>query len=386
MKKWLTRSAWACLLIVCAVLVIQAFVCDVYRVDSGSMEPVLHGPDGKQPGESVLVFYGAQELRRFELAVLRRPGEDAPIVKRIVALPGESVLISGGDLLIDGKRLACDVPRAAPITVFDSAVHALDAAFPELARGARDVGGAWRVEAPAGGELFSGFAPRMTDGFWNASNEWVDGSELVNDLGVQLAFRLLAPGATLTVELTEDGDRFQARIAPRTTVGVRVDVLRSQPDGSWTSLGAVEEHTPGDRWHTLSFANLDNTLLAGLGRGTSVFASYPANAPLLDAPDPNLRHRLPRVALRITGAIEFRALRVERDRCWLRRGTQAVDVPLQLGPDEVFVLGDNSSQSFDSREYGPVKVSDLLGRPGSVLWPRAAIRRLDGPRPWTETR
>jgi len=51
--------------------------------------------------------------------------------------------------------------------------------------------------------------------------------------------------------------------------------------------------------------------------------------------------------------------------------------PQRLGPDEYFVLGDNSYPSRDSREWGPVSGRQLRGRVAFVLWPpgrRAWVR------------
>jgi signal peptidase I len=38
------------------------------------------------------------------------------------------------------------------------------------------------------------------------------------------------------------------------------------------------------------------------------------------------------------------------------------DSTITLGADEYFVLGDNQGQSFDSRNFGPVKASDIVGK------------------------
>ena len=33
-----------------------------------------------------------------------------------------------------------------------------------------------------------------------------------------------------------------------------------------------------------------------------------------------------------------------------------------LGPDELYVMGDNRDESLDSRSFGPIHYSDLIGR------------------------
>lgn len=50
--------------------------------------------------------------------------------------------------------------------------------------------------------------------------------------------------------------------------------------------------------------------------------------------------------------------------------------PVELGPDQLFVLGDNREASADSRSFGPVNASEVVGRAELVLWPLADIGRL----------
>jgi signal peptidase I len=50
-----------------------------------------------------------------------------------------------------------------------------------------------------------------------------------------------------------------------------------------------------------------------------------------------------------------------------------------LGKDEYFLLGDNRDASYDSRRFGPINVSSLVGRAWLRGWPISRIGALDSP-------
>ena len=61
-------------------------------------------------GDRLLVdrtAFALRDPRRWEVVVFRSPVDESELcVKRIVGLPGETVALAGGDVLINGERIA----------------------------------------------------------------------------------------------------------------------------------------------------------------------------------------------------------------------------------------------------------------------------------------
>ena len=60
-------------------------------------------------------------------------------------------------------------------------------------------------------------------------------------------------------------------------------------------------------------------------------------------------------------------------------GQKADDIPTEpfaavhLGPKQYFVMGDNRSVSYDSRDFGPVPRAAIFARAVMILWPLSRI-------------
>ncbi len=92
------------ILLVAAIAVgVVAFIAQPFRVQGASMTPNFFS------GDYVLVdkvSYYFRSLNRGEVIVFENPeNESEYFIKRVVGLPGEGIIISGGEVYINGKLL-----------------------------------------------------------------------------------------------------------------------------------------------------------------------------------------------------------------------------------------------------------------------------------------
>jgi signal peptidase I len=381
-RRLAARLAWTLVALLVVLGLLRTFVLGLYRVDSTSMAPYLHGdPDD---GEWVLVLYRSRpQLERFDPVVILRAGERDPVVKRVAGLGGETVQVSGGDLLVDGRRLPPAAPRPRPVAVYDQRFEPLDQAFQLTGPWERDAD-AWRMSARAPQPALDASAAwgrKLLDERLDADGRRQGGRVEAGDAVLELEVRLEPSGGRLGLRLSEEGDRFEATLEPAAGGATRATLWRRSGRATPEPLAHVDlEVTPG-AWHHLRFSNVDNRLALELdGRSTGLVHAYEANTPLGGVPDPGYRHLMPRVAFWASGLeAGVRGVRVLRDVGYTERGEYGVRRPLTLGPDELYVLGDNSSESVDSREQGPVRLEEVVGIPLAVVWPPRAWRPLRGP-------
>jgi signal peptidase I len=131
-KTW--RAWWPTLLLVVGLLAFRSAVADWYDVPTGSMQPTIY------EGDRILVNKLAYGLRlpftdvqlarwddpdRGEIVVLPSPRDGTRLVKRVVAVGGDTVAMQGGVLVINGEP-ARYTPAAEPrwpLPEADDAAH-----------------------------------------------------------------------------------------------------------------------------------------------------------------------------------------------------------------------------------------------------------------------
>lgn len=377
------RAAWTVAVALLAILVLKTFVCDVKHVESSSMEPTIFG--SPTDGESVLVLYGSFAPERFDCVVIQREGETIPIVKRVGGLPTESVQVAGGDLLIDGKRLPPDAPRPPPVLVFDgSRASAAGAFVPAAGKESswKERADRWSLDARdvqhgSGDGLQSMHRP-LSDGYLAPDGTLVRGEHDANDAVVECEVLFGEPHGRALFELNEQGDTFRFSVEPTSSGRAIARIARQSGASPEEGLASEEFSLAIGTWTKFRCSNVDNELAFEIaGAEAPLCCSYAENR--FDEGDRLQEGRSigPRVRFGGEGGLfEFRSLRVLRDLYYTPRGTHGVTEPADLGPDEYFLLGDNSASSRDSREWGPVHGSRILGRPVWVVWPPSRIRRL----------
>jgi signal peptidase I len=104
-------AGWAISLVLAVLLAfgIRTFVFQAFSIPSTSMAPALN------VGDRILVlkaFFDWHQLREGDIVVFTHPPRDhcrgpagTDLVKRVIALPGQTVYSAGGILYVDGRRL-----------------------------------------------------------------------------------------------------------------------------------------------------------------------------------------------------------------------------------------------------------------------------------------
>lgn len=362
-------------------------------------------------GDRLLVqkfLFDLRPPRRWESVVFQNPADPAQAyVKRVVGLPGESVLIRGGDIVINDQivRKSLEQQRSLRLLVYDNDFPPDDhARYPRwrFRRGGPRFAGplsTWRLERE-GSRLVRDPHP---DESWRV--DWAEYRHWEADRGDYGPIYDFNPynGLELRGENRVEDLMFEARVLVNPEVESLVARIGAGPDQFHVTLpvdrkGPIEVRRNGQVlpvWETgvllpsstpaapqpvhLEVSLVDQCLLVALN-GQLAIEPYEFEAGLARPSDSGASP----VALGVLGpgGAEFDGFRLWRDIYYTDALARAprrpfgVGEPYQLGEGEYFVLGDNSPVSNDSRFWpdSPVVHRNLLlGKPFLVHLPSQAV-------------
>lgn len=102
-RAWLIAAAVAAVIVVAALVALPALLrlgATPVRIEGVAMSPALND------GDRALFRRPQGRLERGDIVIFRLPRDTSlSYVKRVVALPGETIEIRGGRVLIDGRAL-----------------------------------------------------------------------------------------------------------------------------------------------------------------------------------------------------------------------------------------------------------------------------------------
>lgn len=326
------------------------------------------------------VLGGPLRPRRWDVVVFRDPADPAQnYIKRVIGLPGESIEIVDGDVYItdpeSGLTRIARKTRAAQsalwFVVFDQSYLPLrpdqsDQQARWIAEPAASRAGlGWYgldsriihyggLDGPSRAIRFEGAeSPRYLQDVYAYNNggsaNWVGDVRLVGEL------TLRAGDGRLRLEIIRDGRLFAVRLDRDGSVA-----LSMGPDGageSETVLGLARVRRPRDgRPLVFEFGVVDRRAYFELDGRRILETADETLAPQLEALRTFRRTTPPTIRLIAASlSLELRGLRIDRDVHYTyRAGTTQrafAGSAFKLHDDEYFVLGDNSPQSHDSREW-----------------------------------
>ncbi|MBI1848915.1 MAG: signal peptidase I [Planctomycetes bacterium] len=333
---WIRENIEAVVVAVIIALLIRNFCVEAFKIPTGSMEPTLIGQQTN--GDRILVdkfIYQIRRPRRFEIVVFRYPlDRSRNFVKRLVGLPGEQIDIRDGDLYVNGSiaRKPADLqaemfanwrvwPRdeAGSLATWKSSFRRTGDGRVEESEDHRSL----RVEAQ--GECVL----RYQDTVAIASRHQLlpIGDRMIR---VTVQPETLTGSAVLFLE--EGGDSFRLEVSPKHWALTRNGVPIGGRSESLIRLG----HRT-----TLALANPDDAVVVTADGDVTARVEY---SPLDRDEDPGHQSIGFGAA---SGVATFCDVAIFRDLYYTPEGETSVHVP----DDALFVLGDNSPQSKDSRHW-----------------------------------
>ncbi len=313
--------------------------------------------------------------KRWDVIVFVDPGNPQQnYIKRLVGLPGETVEILDGDVYVarNGQRLHIVPKPPAVQQVLWQTIWSQDHLPPDATSPWRSRDNAWRglttrvLHCDARNTRATlAFAPDDSGVLADATAyNGLPGENLIGDVRIVSEVRLTGGRGSLTLTIDRDGRMWHLELARSGQVRLWRD--GTPPQQATTTLATLRRGLP----ETVEFGYLDGRAYARLDRGRVVLA-LEDDTIRPDRLRQTVRIRPVRLSLSARDvSLTLRRLRIDRDVYYtsvagrMRRGIAGM--PVTLGPDEFFVLGDNSPNSHDAREWTRGELGPHLRREATL--------------------
>jgi signal peptidase I len=406
-------------------MIIRHYVAEAFRIPTSSMEPTLIGSETH--GDRILVNKFEFDLHgpeRWDIVVFKiddhrirafrryyqgkslpegtriaqngeidHPGsaEYVNYVKRLVGLPGEWIQVKNGDLFVRPADAGPDAPLTicrkppdieerllVPVTA-DELLAEHEGFLDRWARtaGVTETDGVVHFRGTLHGPCEVRYRYDIedridTDEETTTTREANRAFNIVGDLKLAFRFRHVGGSGRLVARLMENDITYEF-ILPLGSESPEPPLIAW--DGEEVARAARPFVPTGE--HRVEVSNIDaRAVLRVDGVALVTFVNNtPSEAEARHVRLRDGRGQTSRAGFGVEECdIDTRDVSLWRDIYYTTGSTPvdaryAVSAPRRLGPDEYFMMGDNSPNSFDSRNWGVVKRPRLLGEAFFVFWP-----------------
>ena len=331
-----------------------------FKVVGSSMEPRFVEGD-------YLVLRDTQP-RIGEQVVFLEPDSGKVAVKSVAGLPGQKVQLVENDLYLDGKIHRRPIYSATDLvpmldTKITGATNPAAPSFPLAEAGFVQEDTIWKLDTSGVASL-----TRQPLDSYLLRGTFIPGEAFASDLGIEVEYDLRSPQAELHLVLHKGRAAFTLML---TEGGSKLRLLRSDQPAHQVEVLLEQQISPA-RPQGSAFLTLANRAITfAIDRQPQIDGrayQLSMQPPLSDGPVDMPMFEL--AGIGGVGPLTIGRLRLGRDIYYRPTGTWGVSGAFQLADEEYFLIGDNPSQSRDSRNYGAVPSDRILGTVSYRAWPR----------------